>query len=96
MAPTFFAGAGTVKGLTTPQALARMSLTNSILIMGAKVLLGALAQNVNLIVAFVFPTIMMFIAAFVAGQLSKRRDPSVKVVEDAFPMTGPIGIITDD
>lgn len=96
MAPTFFAGAGTVKGLTTPQALARMSLTNSILIMGAKVLLGALAQNVNLIVAFVFPTVMMFIAALVAGQLSKRIDRSAKVVEDAFPMTGPIGIISAD
>jgi MFS family permease len=96
MAPTFFAGAGTVKGLTTAQALARMSLTNSILIMGAKVLLGALAQNVNLIVAFIFPTVMMFAAALIAGQLAKRIDSSARVVEDAFPMTGPIGIITDD
>ena len=95
MAPTFFAGAGTVKGLTTAQALARMSLTNSILIMGAKVLLGALAQNVNLMVAFIFPTVMMFAAALVASQLSKRVDSSARVVDDAFPMTGPIGIITD-
>ena len=96
MAPTFFAGAGTVKGLTTAQALARMSLTNSILIMGAKVLLGALAQNVNLIVAFIFPTVMMFAAAFIAGNLNKRVAGSPKVVDDAFPMTGPIGVISID
>ena len=96
MAPTFFAGAGTVKGLTTAQALARMSLTNSILIMGAKVLVGALAQNVNLVVAFIFPTIMMFVAAFIAGQLAKRTGRSATMVDDAFPMTGPIGVIAVD
>jgi hypothetical protein len=94
MAPTFFAGAGTVKGLTTAQALARMSLTNSVLIMGAKVLIGALAQNVNLIAAFVFPIVMMFTAAFIASYLSKRVDKSASVVDDAFPLTGPISIIS--
>ncbi len=93
MVPTFFGTAGGVKGLTTPQALARMSLTNAILVMGAKTVMGALAQDVNLVAAFIFPTILLFVAGLIAGRVAKRPAGSPTVVDDAFPMTGPTGVI---
>ncbi|MFM6966104.1 MAG: MFS transporter [Rhodoluna sp.] len=93
MVPTFFGTAGGVKGLTTPQALARMSLTNSILVMAAKTVMGALAQDINLQVAFIFPTILLFVAGLIAGQVAKRPIASPAVVDDAFPVTGPVGTI---
>jgi MFS family permease len=96
MAPSFFGAAGGVKGLTTPQALARMSLTNSVLIMGAKVVMGAIAQDANLTVAFLFPTAMMFGAGLIAARVAKRSVKTPGFVDDAFPMTGPIGIIATE
>ena len=93
MVPTFFSTAGGVKGLTTPQALARMSFTNAVLVMGAKTLMGALAQGINLEVAFIFPTILLFVAGLIAGRVAKRPSAAPAVVDDAFPMTGPIGTI---
>ena len=82
--------------MTTPQALARMSLTNAILVMGAKTVMGALAQDVNLVVAFIFPTILLFVAGLIAGRVAKRPAGSPTVVDDAFPITGPIGVLAVD
>jgi MFS family permease len=96
MVPTFFGTAGGVKGLTTPQALARMSFTNAILVMGAKTVMGALAQDINLEVAFIFPTILLFVAGLIAGRVAKRPTGSPTVVDDAFPMTGPVGVLPVD
>lgn len=92
MVPSFFTGAGLVKGLTTAQTMARMSLVNSIIIMGAKILMGALAQNVSIVVAFVFPTAMMFVAGYIAHLVAKRAKRA-DAVAMAFPPTGPISII---
>ncbi len=92
MVPSFFTGAGMVKGLTTAQAMARMSLVNSIIIMGAKVLMGALAQNVSIVAAFAFPTAMMVIAGYIAHLVAKRAKRA-DAVAMAFPPTGPISIV---
>jgi hypothetical protein len=73
-----------------------MSLTNSVLIMGAKVVMGAIAQDVNLTVAFLFPTLMMFGAGLISARVAKRAVKTPGVVDDAFPMTGPIGIIATE
>ena len=94
MVPSFFSGAGYVKGLNTAQALARMTLVNSIVMMGAKVLMGGIAQGVDLQVAFIFPTAMMFIAGFIAHFVAKRAKRA-EAVANAFPLTGPIAIIKE-
>jgi MFS family permease len=96
MSPTFFSAAGYVKGLTTAQALARMSLISSVLFMGGKFVMGAIAQDVNLVAAFMLPTALFCIAGLVAGAIAKRVDAGKGAIEDAFPMTGPIGTIASD
>ena len=96
MAPTFMTAAGYVKGLTTAQALARMSLVSSILFMAGKFVMGAIAEDVNLVAAFMLPTALACVAGLIAGALAKRAEAEKAAIEDAFPMTGPIGIIASD
>jgi predicted MFS family arabinose efflux permease len=94
MVPSFFGAAGHVSGLTTAQALSRMSLVNAIAVIAAKIFMGALAQGIGLVLAFIFPVAMMFIAGIVAGKVaknSKRRE----AMDNAFPLTGPITVIDD-
>jgi MFS family permease len=93
MAPTFNAAAGQVKGLSTAQGLARASLVGSLLITGAKLLMGAIAQDVSLVIAFALPTALFFIASVIAGVWAKSDIAAKAVIEDAFPMTGPVGIV---
>lgn len=93
LSPGFMSAAGYVKGLTTAQALARMSLISSVLFMGGKFVMGAIAQDVNLVAAFMLPTALFCIAGLIAGAMAKRAEAQKAVIEDAFPMTGPIGII---
>lgn len=94
MVPSFFGAAGHVKGLTTAQALSRMSLVNAIVVIAAKIFMGALAQGIGLVLAFLFPITMMFIAGILAG-LVARNSKRKEAVENAFPLTGPIGIVDD-
>lgn len=92
MVPSFFSAAGYVKGLSTAQTLARMSLANALVIIGAKIAMGAVAEGVSLSVAFIMPTIMLFVAGLLAGVVAKRSKRS-EAVANAFPLTGPIGVI---
>jgi MFS family permease len=96
MSPSFMSAAGYVKGLTTAQALARMSLISSVLFMGGKFVMGAIAQDVNLVAAFMLPTALACIAGLIAGAMAKRAEAEQATIEDAFPITGPIGIIAQD
>jgi len=93
MVPSFMSAGGHLKGLTTAQTLARMSLVSSLVIMAAKVVMGAIAQNVNLVAAFVFPSVALLAAALLANQVAKRISKPTDVVVSAFPPTGPIAII---
>jgi MFS family permease len=92
MAPTFTSAAGQVKGLSTSQGLARASLVGSLAITGGKLLMGAIAQGVSLIVAFALPTALLFVAGVIAGVWAKSEIASQAVIEDAFPITGAIPI----
>lgn len=92
MVPSFFSAAGYVKGLNTAQTLARMSLANSVVVIGAKIAMGAVAEGVSLTVAFIMPIIMLFVAGWLAGVVAKRSKRS-EAVANAFPLTGPIGVV---
>lgn len=92
MVPSFFSAAGYVKGLSTAQVLARMSLVNSLVIIGAKIVMGALAQGVGLHIAFILPLVLLVIAGVIAGMVAKRSKRS-EALANAFPLTGPIGVI---
>jgi MFS family permease len=93
MSPAFFSATGNVPGLTTAQALARMNLFSNILFMGAKLVMGGIAQNVNLVAAFMLPTVLLFVAGLISGVMAKRASAEKQAIEDAFPITGQIGVV---
>lgn len=92
MVPSFFSAAGYVKGLSTAQTLARMSLVNSLVIIGAKIMMGALAEGVGLVLAFIVPIILLVIAGSIAGVVAKKAKRS-ETVANAFPDTGSIALV---
>ena len=92
--PSFFGAAGHVAGLSTSQALARMSLVNALAVIAAKVAMGGLAQGVGLEIAFILPIVLMFIAGVTAGKVAKRAKRK-EAVENAFPITGSLTIIDE-
>ena len=92
MVPSFFGAAGHVKGLTTAQALSRMSLVNALAVIVAKIFMGALAQGIGLVWAFMLPVTMMFIAGILAGRVAKNSKRK-EAVENALPLTGPITVV---
>lgn len=94
MVPSFFGAAGHVKGLTTAQALSRMSLVNALVVIVAKIFMGALAQGIGLVLAFLFPITMMLIAGVLAG-LVARNSKRQEAMDNAFPLTGPITVVDD-
>jgi predicted MFS family arabinose efflux permease len=94
MVPSFFSAAGHLEGLSTAQAFSRMSLVSQLTMMGAKVMMGALAQGVGLQMAFLFPIVMMFIAGLLAGQVAKRAKKS-ETMENAYPPTGPLSVVDE-
>jgi predicted MFS family arabinose efflux permease len=94
LVPSFFGAAGHVAGLTTSQALARMSLLNSLAVIGAKVVMGGLAEGVGLQIAFVLPIVLMFIAGILSGRLAKQAKRK-EAVENAFPITGSLTVIDE-
>jgi MFS family permease len=92
--PSFFGAAGHVAGLSTSQALARMSLVNALAVIAAKVAMGGLAQGVGLEIAFILPIVLMFIAGITAGKVAKRAKRK-EAVENAFPITGSLTIVDE-
>ncbi len=94
MVPSFFSAAGFVKGLTTSQALSRMSLVNQVSLMFSKVAVGAIAQGAGLVVAFLVPTVSLFAAGVLAGQVAKLT-PRIEKLLDAFPTTGPLTVVDE-
>jgi predicted MFS family arabinose efflux permease len=93
--PSSYSAAGHIKGLSTAQALSRMSLVNALIVMFAKLYMGALAQSFNLQVAFLFPIAMFYIAGIVAGFVAKHSKRQVNEDATAYPPTGPIASIDD-
>ena len=94
MVPSFFSAAGYVKGLNTAQVLARMSFMNAIAIIGAKYLMGALALNAGLTLAFLFPVLTFLCAGVLAGMVAKRAT-AAETMNAAYPATGAMSLVED-
>lgn len=71
VAPTFFSAAAHIPNVSTAWALGRMQLINQLASIGAKALMGALAQGVSLTIAFGFPVILLLIGSFVAARAAQ-------------------------
>jgi predicted MFS family arabinose efflux permease len=92
--PSVFTAGGNVMGLTTAQALSRMSMINMFLMLGAKFFMGALAQQ-DLQAAFLFPATTLMIAGIIAAFVVKRAKSNENDMLTAFPPTSPIVVIED-
>lgn len=88
--PSSYSAAGSVRGLSTAQALSRISLVNALVVMIAKVFMGALAQGFGLQWAFLFPISMLFIAGLVSSVVAHTSKKQATEDATAYPPTGPI------
>ena len=93
IAPSFFAAAGHVPNVNTASALATISLFNALVSIGAKTLVGARAEGIGVGSVFIFPALLLVIAAVIAGRVAKRAKGSE--LETAYPPTGPLTVISD-
>ncbi len=93
LAPSFFAAAGHVPNVNTASALATMSLFNSVVSIGAKTIVGGIAEGIGIEVVFVFPALLLIAAGFIAGKVAKRAKASE--LDTAYRPTGPLQIISD-
>lgn len=93
IAPSFFAAAGHVPNVNTASALATISLFNALVSIGAKTLVGAIAEGIGVGSVFIFPALLLVIAAVIAGRVAKRAKGSE--LETAYPPTGPLTVISD-
>ena len=91
--PSFFSASGSVPQMSTAQAMARMSLFNSLIILGIKVLMGATAQGISVQAVYAFP-VFSFVAAGLIARYVVRKDYKPQTI-DAFPMTSPNEVIAD-
>ena len=93
--PSSYSAAGHDRGLSTAQALSRISLVNAMVVMVAKVFMGGLAQGFGLQLAFLFPIISLFVAGLVAGVVVKTSKRHATEAATAYPPTGPITQLDD-
>ncbi len=91
MVPALFSAGGHVDGWSAARVLSRMSLFSSVTTIGAKWLVGALAEGVGLQIAFYLPVVMLIAAALISGEVAKRAKR--KELDSAYPATGPIGVL---
>ena len=94
MVPSFFTAAGHVVGLTTAQALSRMSMVNTFTVLGAKTVMGAIAQH-SVQVAFYFPVVTLFLAGVISSFVVTRAKTNEREMLTAFPPTAPIDLVED-
>ena len=93
IAPSFFAAAGHVPNVNTASALATISLFNAVVSIGAKTLVGAIAEGIGIETVFIFPALLLVIAGFIAGKVAKNAKGSE--LDTAYPATGPMTVISD-
>ena len=92
LVPSFFSASGHIRGLDTATVMARMSLAQTFMVIGAKVAIGAVAQNADIRIAFIIPTLLVLACAFIARILAKAAKGKTEAPGE-FPITMPIAVI---
>jgi uncharacterized membrane protein len=92
LGPTFMAAAANVPGVSSAHAISLVSFVPQVLSIGAKVIMGAVAQGVSLAVAFAFPITLLLVGAWIMS----RQKPlgQAEDIDSYQPPTGPIPIIS--
>ena len=86
------ASAAQVPGVSSAHAISLVSFVPQVLSIGAKVLMGAIAQGVSVAVAFAFPIALLLFGAWIVA----RQEPTepMEDIDSYQPPTGPIPIIS--
>jgi MFS family permease len=92
LGPTLMASAAQVPGVSSAHAISLVSFVPQVLSIGAKILMGALAQGVSVAVAFAFPIALLFLGAWIVRK-QERTEP-MEDIDSYQPPTGPIPIIS--
>jgi fucose permease len=91
MVPGIYSAAGHVDGLSTAQALSRIALFNTLVVIFAKMLMGSLIDRANLPIAMIFPIAMFACASVISGIVANRHKRLEKDKDTlAYPPTSPI------
>ena len=92
LGPTLMASAAQVPGVSSAHAISLVSFVPQVLSIGAKVLMGAIAQGVSVAVAFAFPIALLLFGAWIVA----RQEPTepMEDIDSYQPPTGPIPIIS--
>lgn len=86
--PTYFAAAAHVPQVSTAWALGRMQLVNQVALIGAKALMGALAEGFDPSIAFLFPVALLLIGSFIVSKTTVSAQS--EDYESVSPTTGTI------
>lgn len=93
MVPATFSAASHIRGISSSQALARISMGSNVSFIVAKSVMGSLADGVGLAIAMIFPIATFFISGYVQGVVShKSRKLEAHNLEN-YPATGSVPII---
>ena len=92
LGPTLMASAAQVPGVSNAHAISLVSFVLQVLSIGAKVLMGAIAQGVGVAVAFAFPIVLLLFGAWIVAK-QERTEP-MEDIDSYQPPTGPIPIIS--
>lgn len=84
MVPGFFSAAGNVAGLSTAQALSRLLMFNTIVVIFAKMIMGSLIDASSLPLAMVFPIVTFALAGVISGVVANKHK-KLKLNRDYIP-----------
>jgi len=92
LGPTLMASAAQVPGIPSAHAISLVSFVLQVLSIGAKILMGAIAQGVSVAAALGFPVVLLLVVAWIVG----RQEPPqpMEDIDSYQPPTGPIPIIS--
>jgi MFS family permease len=94
MVPAFYSAASHVRTIPPTQALARMGLANSLIMILAKGVMGSLADTVGITLAMLFPILAFFGSGYLQGVVGKKADKLEAQNLENYPPTGTIPIVT--
>ena len=90
--PAFYSAVSHIREIPSSQALARMNLASSPMVISAKALMGLLASTVGLVWAMVFPIAAFLASGLVQRMVGKRARFREAQNLTAFPPTGTIPV----
>lgn len=92
LGPTMISTSSTLPGIMTTQAVGTLSFVTQSVSIGAKIVMGAVAEGYGVSWAFTLPVILIFLGAAIAHRTSERT--RARDLELVNPPTGPLPVFS--